>query len=67
MHHSYYSTREFLIEGLTVLKNRGYDSAGLVTMANELGSPLVSHVCLYHGIINLFVFFLMKKNIYSLF
>jgi glucosamine--fructose-6-phosphate aminotransferase (isomerizing) len=32
--------REFLIEGLTVLKNRGYDSAGVATMANVKGSPL---------------------------
>jgi glutamine---fructose-6-phosphate transaminase (isomerizing) len=31
-------TREFLLEGLTVLKNRGYDSAGLATMAP--GSPM---------------------------
>lgn len=47
------STREFLVEGLTVLKNRGYDSAGLVTMANEPGSPLVRNIIvvifLYHG------------------
>lgn len=32
--------REFLLEGLTVLKNRGYDSAGIATMANTAGSPL---------------------------
>jgi glutamine---fructose-6-phosphate transaminase (isomerizing) len=29
-----------LIEGLTVLKNRGYDSAGIATMSNLPGSPL---------------------------
>jgi glucosamine--fructose-6-phosphate aminotransferase (isomerizing) len=32
--------REFLLEGLTVLKNRGYDSAGIATMASTPGSPL---------------------------
>jgi glutamine---fructose-6-phosphate transaminase (isomerizing) len=31
---------EFLLEGLTVLKNRGYDSAGIATMSNAPGSPL---------------------------
>mmetsp|Transcript_62185 Transcript_62185/g.92221 ORF Transcript_62185/g.92221 Transcript_62185/m.92221 type:complete len:150 (+) Transcript_62185:92-541(+) len=29
--------REFLLEGLTVLKNRGYDSAGLATMPEKGG------------------------------
>jgi glucosamine--fructose-6-phosphate aminotransferase (isomerizing) len=33
-------TSEFLIEGLTVLKNRGYDSAGIATMSHQPGSPL---------------------------
>lgn len=28
------------MEGLTVLKNRGYDSAGIATMANAPGSPM---------------------------
>jgi glucosamine--fructose-6-phosphate aminotransferase (isomerizing) len=32
--------REFLLEGLTVLKNRGYDSAGIATVASTPGSPL---------------------------
>jgi glutamine---fructose-6-phosphate transaminase (isomerizing) len=32
--------RAFLLEGLTVLKNRGYDSAGIATMAHIPGSPL---------------------------
>jgi glutamine---fructose-6-phosphate transaminase (isomerizing) len=36
--HSYPIASEFLLEGLTVLKNRGYDSAGLATMAP--GSPM---------------------------
>lgn len=35
-----HDAREFLLEGLTVLKNRGYDSAGLSTMA-ATGGPLV--------------------------
>jgi len=30
--------RDFLLEGLTVLKNRGYDSAGLATMPSNGGS-----------------------------
>jgi glutamine---fructose-6-phosphate transaminase (isomerizing) len=32
---------EFLLQGLTVLKNRGYDSAGLATLSSTPGSPLV--------------------------
>ena len=35
-HHA--SCRDFLLEALTVLKNRGYDSAGLATMPEEGGS-----------------------------
>lgn len=31
---SIYSS-EYLIEGLTVLKNRGYDSAGVATLSPE--------------------------------
>jgi len=27
--------REFLLDGLTVLKNRGYDSAGMATMSSD--------------------------------
>jgi glucosamine 6-phosphate synthetase-like amidotransferase/phosphosugar isomerase protein len=30
--------RDFLVDGLTIMKNRGYDSAGLATMAAEGGS-----------------------------
>jgi glucosamine--fructose-6-phosphate aminotransferase (isomerizing) len=33
--------REFLLEGLTVLKNRGYDSAGLATLPAVPGAPIV--------------------------
>ncbi|MFN9897272.1 MAG: hypothetical protein ACK55Z_00480, partial [bacterium] len=29
------SARDFLIEGLTILKNRGYDSAGIATMPEK--------------------------------
>jgi len=35
-----YDAREFLLEGLTVLKNRGYDSAGLATFPPN-GGPMV--------------------------
>lgn len=31
---------DYLLEGLTVLKNRGYDSAGLATLSDEPGSIL---------------------------
>mmetsp|Transcript_62183 Transcript_62183/g.92217 ORF Transcript_62183/g.92217 Transcript_62183/m.92217 type:complete len:709 (+) Transcript_62183:254-2380(+) len=34
--------REFLLEGLTVLKNRGYDSAGLATMPEKGGKMFVT-------------------------
>jgi glucosamine 6-phosphate synthetase-like amidotransferase/phosphosugar isomerase protein len=34
------SLSDYLLEALTVLKNRGYDSAGLATMTAE-GGPLV--------------------------
>ncbi|GMH76238.1 hypothetical protein TrST_g9494 [Triparma strigata] len=36
-----FTAREYLIEGLTVLKNRGYDSAGVATVGstNEKGEP----------------------------
>jgi hypothetical protein len=32
--------RDFLVDGLTIMKNRGYDSAGLATMAAG-GGPMV--------------------------
>eukprot|EP00584_Thalassiosira_punctigera_P001270 CAMPEP_0172527390 /NCGR_PEP_ID=MMETSP1067-20121228/2083_1 /TAXON_ID=265564 ORGANISM="Thalassiosira punctigera, Strain Tpunct2005C2" /NCGR_SAMPLE_ID=MMETSP1067 /ASSEMBLY_ACC=CAM_ASM_000444 /LENGTH=711 /DNA_ID=CAMNT_0013311121 /DNA_START=100 /DNA_END=2235 /DNA_ORIENTATION=+ len=34
--------RDFLIEGLTILKNRGYDSAGIATMAEDNPSLVVT-------------------------
>jgi hypothetical protein len=34
--------RDFLVDGLTIMKNRGYDSAGLATMAAE-GGPMVRY------------------------
>ena len=34
--------RDYLIEGLTILKNRGYDSAGIATMADEDSELVVS-------------------------
>jgi len=34
--------RDYLIEGLTILKNRGYDSAGIATMTEENPSLLVT-------------------------
>jgi len=36
-----HDARDFLLEGLTVLKNRGYDSAGLATMPTN-GGEMVS-------------------------
>lgn len=35
-----HDAREFLLEGLTVLKNRGYDSAGLATMPSKAGGNM---------------------------
>jgi len=32
-----YDARDFLLEGLTVLKNRGYDSAGIATISHSSG------------------------------
>jgi len=32
--------RDFLLEGLTILKNRGYDSAGIATMGDEKNGSL---------------------------
>jgi hypothetical protein len=40
---------EFLLQGLTVLKNRGYDSAGLATLSSAPGSPLVRFGVLVHA------------------
>ncbi|CAB9511667.1 fructose-6-phosphate aminotransferase [Seminavis robusta] len=37
-----HDAREFLLEGLTVLKNRGYDSAGLATMPSEGGKMVIT-------------------------
>lgn len=34
--------RDYLIEGLTILKNRGYDSAGIATMADDNPSLVVT-------------------------
>ena len=36
--------RDYLIEGLTILKNRGYDSAGIATM-DDANPNLVSILC----------------------
>lgn len=33
--------REFLVEGLTILKNRGYDSAGIATMSGNPADGLI--------------------------
>ena len=41
-----HDAREFLLEGLTVLKNRGYDSAGLATMPTQ-GGVMVRMIMLY--------------------
>lgn len=40
---SQFDTRDFLLEALTILKNRGYDSAGIATADQEAGSALVIH------------------------
>ncbi len=36
------SARDFLIEGLTILKNRGYDSAGIATMPDMYPSLVIT-------------------------
>jgi len=42
-----HDAREFLLEGLTVLKNRGYDSAGLATMPKEGGHMVLTKYASY--------------------
>ena len=42
-----HDAREFLLEGLTVLKNRGYDSAGLATMPSKGGSMVRMLLAVY--------------------
>ena len=37
--------RDYLIEGLTILKNRGYDSAGIATM--DENNPSLVSLCLH--------------------
>lgn len=37
-----HDARDFLLEGLTVLRNRGYDSAGLATMPEEGGHMVLT-------------------------
>lgn len=39
--------REFLLDGLTILKNRGYDSAGIATVPHEGGELLISKFASY--------------------
>lgn len=39
--------RDYLIEGLTILKNRGYDSAGIATMDDANPELVVSLLCVY--------------------
>ena len=39
--------RDYLIEGLTILKNRGYDSAGIATMDDVKSELVVSCIHLY--------------------
>lgn len=53
--------REFLLEGLTILKNRGYDSAGIATIGDPKDGLVSSkHSYLVHSIIN------FHKSEYSL-
>ena len=42
-----YDAREFLLESLMVLKNRGYDSAGLATMPSKGGQMVRNYVEIY--------------------
>jgi hypothetical protein len=41
---SFSCDRNFLLDSLTILKNRGYDSAGLATLPEE-GGPMVRLTC----------------------
>ena len=46
LYHCLLFSREFLLEGLTILKNRGYDSMGIATMSGKAEDGLVSNFCL---------------------
>ncbi len=55
--------RDYLIEGLTILKNRGYDSAGIATMDDNKSELVVScTLC----IMSIFILFSEYEAIYKM-
>ena len=57
--------RDYLIEGLTILKNRGYDSAGIATMAEDNPSLVSSAIDFIYSCMQMHRSYAIISNFYS--